>query len=68
VISGATVKITGGKVATTVNTTTNSTGNYSTTWIPVGTYTITVSKSGFTTQSKSATANTGATTTVNFTM
>jgi galactose oxidase len=67
-ISGATVKITGGKVATTVNTTTNSTGNYGTSWIAVGSYTITVSKSGFTTQSKTATVNTGATITVNFTM
>ena len=67
-ISGVTVKITGGKVATTVNTTTNSTGNYGTTWISVGAYTITISKTGHTTQSKSATVNTGATTTVNFTM
>ena len=67
-ISGATVKIVGGKVATTVNTTTNSTGNYGTTWIAVGNYTITVSKTGFTTQSKTTTVNTGATATVNFTM
>jgi hypothetical protein len=67
-ISGATVKITGGKVATTVNTTTSSTGNYGTTWIAVGNYTITVSKTGSTTQSKTTTVNTGATTTVNFTM
>jgi hypothetical protein len=67
-ISGATVKITGGKVATTVNTTTSSTGNYGTSWIAVGTYTITVSKTGHTTQTKTTTVNTGATTTVNFTM
>ena len=67
-ISGANVKITGGKVATTVNTTTNSAGAYGTTWISVGTYTITISKTGHTTQSKTATVNTGATTTVNFTM
>jgi hypothetical protein len=67
-LSGATVKITGGKVATTVNTTTSSTGNYGTTWISVGTYTITVSKTGHTTQTKTTTVNSGATTTVNFTM
>jgi hypothetical protein len=67
-ISGVAVKITGGKIATTVNTTTSSTGNYGTTWIPIGSYTITISKTGHTTQSKTATVNTGATTTVNFTM
>jgi galactose oxidase len=67
-MSGVTIKITGGKVATTVNTTTNSTGNYGTNWISVGPYTVTISKTGHTTQSKSATVNTGATTTVNFTM
>jgi len=67
-ISGATVKITGGKIATTVTKTTSSTGSYDSGWIPLGSYTITVSKTGFTTQSKTATVNTGATTTVNFTM
>ena len=67
-ISGATVTISGGGIATTVSTTTNPTGNYATTWIPVGTYTITVSSSGRTTQSQTATVNTGTTTTVNFTL
>ena len=36
--------------------------------LPGATYTITVSKTGHTTQSKTTTVNTGATTTVNFTM
>ena len=54
-----TVKVSGGKVATTVTLTTNSTGNYATPWISVGTYTVTFSKTGFTTQTKSATVNTG---------
>jgi hypothetical protein len=67
-LSGVTVKITGGKVATTVTTTTSSTGNYGTTWIPIGSYTVTISKTGRTTQSKTTTVNTGATTTLNFTM
>ena len=66
-ISGATVKISGGKIATTVTTTTSSTGTYSSPWIAVGSYTVTVSKSGLTTQSKTTTVNTGATSTVNFT-
>ncbi len=67
-LSGATVKVTGGVIATTVTLTTSSTGTYATSWIPVGSYTVTVSKSGFTTQTKSANVTTGATTTVNFTM
>jgi hypothetical protein len=65
-ISGATVKISGGSIATSVSLTTSSTGAYSTNFIPVGTYTITVSATGFTSQSKTATVNTGQTTTVNF--
>lgn len=67
-VSGATVSISGGSVATSVTLTTSSTGAYATNFIPVGTYTITVSATGFTTQSKTATVNTGQTTTVNFTL
>lgn len=67
-IAGATVKITGGKIATTKTLTTNSTGNYSSSWIPIGSYSITVTATGVTGQTKSATVTTGATTTVNFTM
>lgn len=67
-LSGATVKIAGGVVATTVTLTSSSTGTYATGWIPVGSYTMTVSKTGHTTQSKGATANSGATTTMNFSM
>jgi hypothetical protein len=67
-IYNATVTITGGSLATTVNTKTNSSGKYNSGWIPVGPYTITVSKSGYTAQSKTATAVTGKTVTVNFTM
>jgi large repetitive protein len=66
VISGASVTISGGSISTTVHTTTNSSGVYNSNWVPVGTYTVTVSASGHTTQSKSTTANTGATTTLNF--
>lgn len=64
-ISGVTVKLTGGKISTTVTLTTNSTGDYASPWIAVGSYTVTFSKTGLTTQAKSATVNTGATTTVN---
>ena len=67
-ISGASVKISGGSVPTSVTLTTSSTGGYATNFIPVGSYTITVSATGFATQSKTATVNTGQTTTVNFTL
>lgn len=66
-VSGATVTIKGGVVSTTVTGTTSSTGVYTTNWIPVGTYSITVAKSGLTSQTKSATVASGATATVTFT-
>jgi hypothetical protein len=67
-LSGVTVKISGGSIATSTTLTTNSTGNYASALIPIGSYTVTASKSGFTTQSKTTTVATGATATVNFTM
>ncbi|HEY6308038.1 MAG TPA: carboxypeptidase regulatory-like domain-containing protein [Candidatus Angelobacter sp.] len=67
-IAGATVSLTGGLINTTVNTATNSSGGYNSNWMPVGSYTVTVSANGHATQSKTATANTGATTTLNFTL
>lgn len=65
-ISGATVNISGGSIATTVNTTTSSTGTYNSNWIPVGTYTVTVSATGFTKQSQTVNVPTGSTATLNF--
>ncbi|HTK96102.1 MAG TPA: carboxypeptidase regulatory-like domain-containing protein [Terriglobales bacterium] len=67
-IAGATVNITGGVIATNKNVTSSSTGVYSSGWIPVGSYTVTVTKSGYTTQQKTASVTTGATTTLNFTL
>jgi hypothetical protein len=67
-ISGAVVTITGGNIATTVSLTTSSSGTYATTWIPIGSYKVTVAKSGYTTQSKSTTVVSGATASVSFTM
>lgn len=66
-VSAATVKITGGVVATTVAGSTSTTGVFSTNWIPVGSYTITVSKTGHTTKSTTATVASGATASVSFT-
>jgi galactose oxidase-like protein/carboxypeptidase family protein len=67
VVSGATVTIKGGAIATTVTGTTATTGVFATTWIPVGTYTVTVAKTGHTTKSKSATVTSGVTTSLTFT-
>lgn len=67
VVSGATVTIKGGAIATTVTGTTGTTGLFTTTWIPIGTYTVTITKTGHTTQTKTATITSGATTTVTFT-
>lgn len=66
VVSGATVTFKGGVISNTTSVTSSSTGTYSSAWIPVGSYTVTVSMSGRTTQTKSATVTAGATTTVNF--
>jgi large repetitive protein len=62
------VKISGGVISTTVYLTTDSSGQYLSNWIPVGSYTVTVSKTGYSTQSKSTTVSAGVTSTVNFTM
>ena len=65
--AGATITITGGIISTTVKGTTNSSGVFTTNWIPVGSYTVTISETGHTTQSKSATVTAGPTTAVSFT-
>jgi len=64
---GATVTIAGGVINTTVSGLTNGSGIFSSNWIPVGAYTVTISESGHTAQSKSATVTAGNTTAVNFT-
>jgi hypothetical protein len=67
VVSGATLAIKGGSVATAVPGSSASTGLFTTTWIPVGTYTVTVTKTGHTTQTKTVTVNSGITTSLTFT-
>ena len=66
-VSGATVTIKGGVVPTTVSGSSSSTGLFTTNWIPAGTYTVTVAKSGFTTQTKTTTVSSGVTTSLTFT-
>jgi hypothetical protein len=67
VVSGATVTIKGGSVATTVTGSTSTAGLFTTNWIPSGTYTVSISKTGHTTQSKSATVTSGVTASLTFT-
>jgi uncharacterized membrane protein len=67
-ISSATVKVVGGVISTSATLTTNSSGVYLSGWLPIGNYTITVSKTGYTTQSAAATVATGTTSTFSFTM
>jgi galactose oxidase-like protein/carboxypeptidase family protein len=67
VVTGATVTIKGGVIATTVTGTTSSTGVFITAFIPIGNYTVTAAKTGHTTQSKSASVTSGVTTSLSFT-
>jgi glucose/arabinose dehydrogenase len=65
-ISGATVTFTGGVITTTKSVLTNTSGFYDSSWIPVGTYTVTATKSGVGTKTAGASVSTGQTTTLNF--
>ena len=64
-VTGATVSITGGALASSFSATTNSSGSYNFGWVPVGTYAVTVTASGYNSTSASATLNSGQTTTLN---
>jgi hypothetical protein len=66
-VSGASITIKGGSISTTVSGSSSSTGLFTTNWIPIGTYTVTVAKSGFATQSKTTSVSSGATTSLTFT-
>jgi hypothetical protein len=68
VVSGATVKISGGVIANTTTVTTNSSGGYSSAWIAVGSYSVTVSKTGLTTRTGTATVTAGGNVALNFTI
>ena len=63
VMSGVTVAVTGGTSATT-----NASGVYTLSNLSPGTYTLTVSKTGYTTQTGTAAVTAGATTTKDFTL
>jgi hypothetical protein len=67
VVSGAIVTIKGGSIATTVSGSTSTAGVFTTNWIPVGTYTVSVSKTGHAAQTKTITVASGATASLTFT-
>jgi hypothetical protein len=66
VVSGATVTIKGGSIATTVVGYTSSTGLFTTNWVPSGTYSVSISKTGHATQTKTTTVASGATASLTF--
>jgi large repetitive protein len=68
VLQGATVSVSGGIIATTKSTTTDKHGNYSFSGLPVGNYTVTASKTGYTTQQTSTKVSSSTTSTVNVTL
>jgi hypothetical protein len=68
VVSGATIKMTGGVVTSSTTVTSSSTGAYSSTWIPVGSYTVTVSKSGYASRTATATVTAGGNFVLNFSL
>jgi hypothetical protein len=64
-VAGASVKLTGGKLVTSKTISTDSAGSYASGWIPVGSYAVSVSASGFASKSSSTTVSTGLISTVN---
>jgi len=64
-VSGVSVSLSGGRLPTAKTVITNSSGYYSSGWIPVGTYSLSAVASGYVTRSTATTVSTGATTTAN---
>jgi cytoskeletal protein CcmA (bactofilin family) len=65
-VSGATVTLQGGNLSTTDTVTSDSTGHYTSNWDPIGTYTVTCSAPGHSTQTITGVQiTTGGLTTVN---
>lgn len=67
-VANATLTFTGGKLRLTKTVVTDGSGAFSSSWISIGSYTVSVSASGYASTSSTATANSGLTTTLNFSM
>ncbi len=65
-ITGATLTFSGGKLRQQKTVVSGGNGGYSSNWIAVGTYTVTVSAPGHASISATAAVNTGLTTSLNF--
>jgi hypothetical protein len=64
----ATVTFTGGKLRLTKTVITDGSGSFNSSWMAVGTYTVSVAAAGFTGASAAATVNTGLTTQLDFSL
>jgi hypothetical protein len=67
-VSGATLTFTGGKLRLSKTVVTDGSGAYSSSWIAVGSYTVSVSATGYAAGSGAAMVNTGLTTALNFSL
>jgi hypothetical protein len=67
-VAGATLTLTGGKLRLSKTIKADGAGAFSSSWISIGSYTVTVAAPGFAGVSTSATVNTGLTTALNVTL
>ena len=67
-VVGATLTFTGGKLRLSKTVNSDGAGSYSSSWISIGSYAVTVSAPGYTAVTGTATVNTGLTTTLDFTL
>lgn len=67
-VSAAKVAMSGGVIANTTSASTNSSGVYTSAYIPVGNYSVTVTKTGLPTRTGTAAVTAGGRITLNFTM
>jgi hypothetical protein len=67
-VGGATITLTGGKLRLSKTVTADGAGAFSSSWISVGSYTVTVSAPGFAGMSATATVNTGLVTRLDITL
>jgi hypothetical protein len=67
-VTGAKLTLTGGKLRLSKTVTADGAGAFSSSWISVGSYTVTVAAPGFASVSATATVNAGLTTALNVTM
>src|SRR5262249_3118641 len=65
-VAGAVVTITGGKLRASKSVATDGSGLYNSNWIAVGSYSVTISATGYTGASATTSVNVGLTTTLDF--